>query len=270
MDENLKTYHESMIEIGRRLINAQPSMAPLFYAVNKMLLEIEKEIEGKATVAELKEAIRSASEQLIVDSKDALNKIQGHFTSLLDDKCTVLTHSYSQTVIKSLIFAHQKKKDMTVIVTESRPLFEGRRTARILTDSGISVVLITDMASFHFLDDVDLILVGSDCICAKGVVNKIGTKGLAMASSHHDIPSYVLSERSKLLPSKYLKEPKIEEKEPREIFDEAGDIEVRNIYFDITPFEFLNGIISENGVMDVGEVQGLLAGLEVCKGFVGV
>ncbi len=154
----------------------------------------------------------------------------------------------------------KKEKDITVIVAESRPLFEGRSTAKILSENGISVTLIADMASFHFLKDVDMILTGTDCVCSNGVVNKIGTKGLAIAASQYKIPFYVISSMSKFLPSKYMDEPVIEEKEHREVLEEPVDFSVKNIYFDITPLRFITGIITEDGVVGVNEVKALLAG----------
>jgi translation initiation factor 2B subunit (eIF-2B alpha/beta/delta family) len=38
-----------------------------------------------------------------------------------------------------------------------------------------------------------------------------------------------------------------------------------NIYFDITPHKFFKGIITEDGVVSLDEVQAILTQLEVCK-----
>ncbi|MEE9152215.1 MAG: translation initiation factor eIF-2B [Thermoplasmata archaeon] len=267
--ETIEKYHKGMVAFGRQLVDTQPSMAPLFYAVNKVLLVVENEVKRGRGLQEIKNAIKSASDELLANSKNAITKIKKQVANLIEEGCTILTHSYSSTVIQSLIFAHQEGKGIVVIITESRPLFEGRRTAGILAENGIRAVLIADMASFHFLDDVDIILTGSDCICHNGVVNKIGTKGIAIAASQYGIPFYVLSEKSKFLPSKYMDEPLIEEKEGREILEDAGDTEVKNIYFDITPHRFYKGVITEDGEVEGNEVQAILAQLEVCKGLIG-
>ncbi len=269
-DEEPKKYYKGMIDIGRKLITAQPSMAPLFNAVNTMLLEVEKGLDRGSTVTELMVTTKSLSDELLTNSRNALMKIQDYAADLVNDGQTILTHSYSSTAVKSLVFAHEKGMDLKVILTESRPLFEGRRTAKILSEKGINVVLIADMASFHFLNEVDLILTGCDCICYKGVVNKIGTKGLAIAASHYNIPFYILSEKSKFLPLKYMDEPEIEEKEPKEILEEREGIEVKNIYFDITPHEFIKGIVTENGIVGEMEVQDLIEDMEVCEGLIDI
>lgn len=263
-EEYPQKFYERMLNLGKELIDAQPSMAPLFNAVNTVLLEIEKSQEKGGSVIELKEIVMLTSKNLLVHSKKALMGIQKHSIALIENGLTILTHSYSSTVIKSLIFAHKQGKDIEVIVTESRPLFEGRRTAKILSKSGIKVTLIADMASFYFLDDVDMILTGSDCICYNGVVNKMGTKGLAIAASYDKIPFYVLSEKSKFFPKRYLDEPRIEEKEPKEVLEETMDVNVRNIYFDLTPYEFLKGIITEDGILGKEEIKSTLTELKVC------
>jgi translation initiation factor eIF-2B subunit delta len=192
-------------------------MAPLFNAVNKVLLVAGNELKRGSSVKKLKEATITATDELLLHSKNALIKIKEQVADLIEDKCNILTHSYFSTIIESLIFAHQEGKHIEITVTESRPSFEGRRTARILAENGIKVVLIADMASFHFINDMDLLSTGSDCICHNGVINKIGTKGLAIVASNHNIPFYVLSEKSKFLPSKFLEEPIIEKKDPKEI-----------------------------------------------------
>lgn len=263
--ETSEKYHEWMVNFGKQLIEAQPSMAPLFNSVNKVLLVVENELKRGVSVKELKRATKSASDDLLVHSKNAIINIKKQVADLVEDKGKILTHSYSSTVLESLIFAHQEGRDMEVIVTESRPLFEGRRTAKILADNRIKAVLIADMASFHFLKDVNMILSGTDCISHNGIINKIGTKGLAMAASHYEIPLYFLSEKSKFLPSKYMDEPLIDENERGEILDEVGNIEVKNIYFDITPHRFYKGVITEDGVLSGEEVLAFLTKLEVCQ-----
>lgn len=267
-EENPHEYYDGMVNLGKQLIHAQPSMAPLFNAVNTVLLEIEKSLEKGGSVVELKETVTSTSKNLLDRSKKALMDIQKHSDGLIENGSTILTHSYSSTVIKTLIFAHEQGKEIEVMVTESRPLLEGRRTAKILTESGIKVTLIADMASFYFLDDMDMILTGSDCICFNGVVNKMGTKGLSIAASHYEIPFYILSEKSKFFSKRYLDEPKIEEKEPKEVLEEPKGVNVKNIYFDLTPYEFIKGIITEDGIFGKDEIRSILTELNVSKNLI--
>ena len=55
--EDTQEFYDSMINLGKQLIHAQPSMAPLFNAVNMVLLEIENGLERGGSVAGLKETV---------------------------------------------------------------------------------------------------------------------------------------------------------------------------------------------------------------------
>jgi eIF-2B alpha/beta/delta-like uncharacterized protein len=258
-------YLELMADFGQRLAAAQPSMAPLFNYVNKVLLFLEDSENASMKVPQLREEIISVSEEFITGSEDALRNIERHVSDLVETGYTIMTHSYSSTVIGSLINARINGKDLLVIVPESRPALEGRRTAKILSERGIRTKIIADMASFGQLKDVDMVLVGCDTICKAGIVNKIGTLGLAITAKNYERPFYVAGERSKFLPSIYQKAPKIEMKDPQEILDDPGSIEIDNVYFDITPYEYITGIVTHEGMMMVDHVDRILDGLRVSE-----
>jgi eIF-2B alpha/beta/delta-like uncharacterized protein len=256
-------FYKELMNVGKRLIKAQPEMAPLFNFINGLLLDLEEQQNSLLEVNEEKKLVKTYSNGFLSQSKMAQNKIQKLVLDLIDNNSTILTNSYSSTVVKSLIYAETKGKVMKVIACESRPIYEGRKTARILAEQGIDTILIADMSAFNFLEDVDLILTGCDCICQAGIINKIGTKGIAMAASHYNIPFYVICEKSKLLPSAYFKEPKIEKKDPTEILEDPGKINIHNIYFDKTPYKYVLGIVTEDGMLAPFEVENLLGNMKV-------
>ncbi len=92
-----------------------------------------------------------------------------------------------------------------VWVDETRPLLQGARlTAWELDALGIPFSVIVDgaAASLMAAGEVDAVLTGADRIAANGdVANKVGTYGLAVAASHHEIPLYVVAPTSTLDPS---------------------------------------------------------------------
>jgi translation initiation factor eIF-2B subunit delta len=260
---NSEEYVSTMIEFGRELVLAQPAMAPVFNAVNTVILEIESGISENSSTMELNQRVDSAAKEISSASHKALARIQKEVVEVIGNGQTILTHSYSSTVISSLLQAKNEGKDFGVVVTESRPLFEGRRTADILSGEGIRTTLIADFASFQILDDVDMIITGCDSICENGIVNKIGTRGLAIAASQLGIPFYLLGEKSKILPSGYLKEPVIDDREPNEILENASGIAVKNMYFDITPHRFFSGLITEDGMVSMEEIPTMLSAVVV-------
>jgi eIF-2B alpha/beta/delta-like uncharacterized protein len=265
--DSKEEFLEGLANFGLRMVNAQPSMAPLFNYINNILTTLEDSLDVSLDNAELINGTIRISDEFISNSLLANEKIKKQVLNIIKNGSTIMTHSYSSTVIQSLTYARDAGKEFTVIVPEARPVLEGHRTARIFSENGIDTQLITDMATFSFFKEVDMVLTGCDTLCKIGVVNKIGTLGMAMAAKSYRIPFYVAGERSKFLPSKYLQKPIIERKEPREIMKDPGSIEIINIYFDITPYDLVTGIINEDGISASHQIEKLLDGLKVSSTF---
>ena len=89
-----------------------------------------------------------------------------------------------------------------VLVDETRPLLQGSRlTAFELESIGIPHTVIVDSAAASLMaaGDVDIVITGADRIAANGdTANKIGTYGLAVLASHHDIPFVIVAPTSTL------------------------------------------------------------------------
>ncbi|GAG54283.1 unnamed protein product, partial [marine sediment metagenome] len=83
-------------------------------------------------------------------------------------------------------------KNFNIICTESRPANEGFCLAEKLGKEEIKVKLIVDSASFSLLPEIQLILVGADALSTQGLVNKIGTLGLALAAKKFKVDIHVL------------------------------------------------------------------------------
>jgi translation initiation factor 2B subunit (eIF-2B alpha/beta/delta family) len=85
----------------------------------------------------------------------------------------------------------------------------------------------------------------------EGLVNKIGTRLLATAASSAHKPFYVVANSLKLDRREHFK---IEERPVKEIFrkidhkEKIKGVEIRNPAFDITPWEFVTAVITEEGV----------------------
>jgi translation initiation factor 2B subunit (eIF-2B alpha/beta/delta family) len=260
-----EAYYELMAGFGLKLVSAQPSMAPVFNYVNEVLLYLEDSLDDSLDVAQLKKETNTISEGYISHSQNAITKIQKQIFNLTENGSVIMTHSYSSTIIRSLINAKDSGKDFAVIVPESRPGFEGRKTGRMLSENGIKTTLIADMAAFSFLNDVDMVLVGCDSLSKAGVVNKIGTLGLAMAAKSFERSFYAAGESSKFLPSIYKSKPDIDNMDPDEIMKDSGSMEIKNFYFDTTPYHHITGIITEDGILAPSQIVKLLGGMRVSQ-----
>ena len=104
-----------------------------------------------------------------VTAPQCREKIAALACDFLVDDCTVLTHSYSRTVIQTILRAHKQHKRIKVYVTEARPNCLGMRTHAILTAAGIPCQVVLDSAVAYIMDRVDLVLVGSEAVVESGV-----------------------------------------------------------------------------------------------------
>jgi ribose 1,5-bisphosphate isomerase len=164
----------------------------------------------------------------------------------------VFTHCHSSTVTRMLAKAKAAGKEFSVICTETRPAFQGRKTAKELVDLGIQTMFIVDSAARSYMGDVDIVVVGADAITSEGnVVNKIGTSSIAVLANEARKPFYVVSELLKFDPDTLQGAYEgIEQRNPKEVWNEAPEkLSVRNPAFDVTPSRYINGFICEEGVI---------------------
>jgi methylthioribose-1-phosphate isomerase len=137
-----------------------------------------------------------------------------------------------------------------VWVDETRPLQQGERlTAWELDALGIPFSVIVDSAAPALIaaGEVDAVFTGADRIAANGdVANKVGTYGLALSASHHEVPFHVVAPTSTLDPSAETgADIPIEERDPGEI---STRFPARNPAFDVTPAALVSAIVTEAGV----------------------
>ena len=137
-----------------------------------------------------------------------------------------------------------------VWVDETRPLLQGARlTAWELDALGIPFSVIVDGAapSLMAAGEVDAVFTGADRIAANGdVANKVGTYGLAVAASRHEIPLYVVAPSTTLDPSVASgADIPIEERDPAEV---SARFPAYNPAFDVTPAALVSAIVTEEGV----------------------
>jgi methylthioribose-1-phosphate isomerase len=137
-----------------------------------------------------------------------------------------------------------------VWVGETRPLLQGERlTAWELDALGIPFSVTVDSAAPSLIaaGEVDAVFTGADRIAANGdVANKVGTYGIAVAASRHEVPFHVVAPTSTLDPSAETgADIPIEERDPREV---SRRFPARNPAFDVTPAELVSAIVTEVGV----------------------
>ena len=258
-------------ELIRRLEKAalvikrtRPTAINLSWALNRIL---RKAYNVHGDVEKIKDVIIKEA-QLIADEDIDCNKTLGkHGAKLLKDGDTVLTHCNAGalatvgygTALGVVRAAIDQRKKIQVIATETRPALQGARlTCFELQTDGIPVTLISDTMVGYTMKNkwVNKVMVGADRILTTGYVfNKIGTYQIAVLAKEHKIPFYSAAPLSTFDRASKVGEVVIEERNPREVIwigrtrIAPKGVEARYPAFDLTPPQFVTGIITEKGVL---------------------
>jgi len=169
---------------------------------------------------------------------------------IIEDNSTIFVHCHSSAVLDILKEAKERGKKFHVYSTETRPLFQGRITAKELAKMNIKVTHIIDSAARIALKKSDLMLIGCDAITTTRIYNKVGSEMFAIIAKKYNIPVYVATDSWKFDPKSIfgIKE-KIEERNPKEIWQNAPKgIEINNYAFEAIDPMLVDGIISELGL----------------------
>jgi ribose 1,5-bisphosphate isomerase len=248
-----KTRKEFMTELSdaRDVLFASRSTEPLMRnAVRWIISQVED--SGKKEVDALAEVVASSAKKFLKDLEASKECIAEIGSKRIRDGMVVFTHCHSSTVTNILRKAKEDGKTFEVVCTETRPVFQGRITAKELLSFGIKTTFIVDSAARSFIRNADLVIVGADAITSEGnVINKIGTGTIALLAHEARKSFYVVAELLKFDPATVCGEyEKIEERSPDEVWKDAPEkLVIRNPAFDVTRRDFIHGVICEEGII---------------------
>jgi ribose 1,5-bisphosphate isomerase len=248
-----KTRKEFMEELSeaRDVLFASRSTEPLMRnAVRWIISQVEN--SGREKVDALAEVVASSSSRFLKDLEASKECIAEIGAKRIRDGMVVFTHCHSSTVTNILRKAKEDGKTFEVVCTETRPVFQGRITAKELLSLDIKTTFIVDSAARSFIRNADLVIVGADAITSEGnVVNKIGTGTIALLAQEARKPFYVVAELLKFDPTTVCGDyAQIEERNPDEVWNDPPEkLLIRNPAFDVTRRDFIHGIICEEGII---------------------
>ncbi len=273
---NAKTLADLMKDLDgafKVLQATRPTAVNLFWALERVM--------GKAmhtkTVQEAKRAVLNEALKMAEEDIEANRKIGAHGLKLLKDGDIVLTHCNAGslatvaygTALGVIRAARESGKRLSVIATETRPVMQGSRlTAFELLHDGIDVSLITDTAVGHMMarGAINRVIVGADRVLHTGhVFNKIGTYQVAILANKHNVPFYVAAPLSTFDFESNPEDVIIEDRSVDEVVKigkkriAPKGVRVFNPAFDMTPPEFITGIITQKGVLKPPFEQNLKA-----------
>jgi methylthioribose-1-phosphate isomerase len=238
---------EDLAEARGVLATSRPTAVNLAWALERMAA-------GRQEPERLAEEAR----ELHREEVDRCRRMAAHAAALLHPNTRALTHCNTGglatggygTALGALQRAWEQGLLGHVFVDETRPLLQGSRlTAWELATAGIPYTVIADSAAAQAMaaGEVDAVLTGADRIAANGdTANKIGTYGLAVLASHHEIPFYVVAPTSTVdLATPNGAQIPIEQRDPAEV---TPHFPAQNPAFDVTPAALITAIVTEEGV----------------------
>ncbi len=194
---------------------------------------------------------KSSYEEILKHFDEAQEKINKKVFKLIKNGDVIFTHCHSTNVVNALIYAKKKGKKFEVYNTETRPLFQGRKTARELIKAGIKVTMFIDSAGQIALTKkqgtkkVNKVFFGADALLKNGVVNKIGSGMFAQIAHDNKIPVYIIADSWKYSPKKI----KLEERDFHEVWkklSKKSKIKIENPAFEFVPKRLIKKIVMES------------------------
>ncbi|KAF1938508.1 nagb/rpia/CoA transferase-like protein [Clathrospora elynae] len=110
----------------------------------------------------------------------------------------VLTYAASSIVEETFLHAHKSGIPFTVIVVDSKPLFEGKQLARKLANDGLTVRYYLITGASHAVKDATKVFFGAHAMMSNGrLYSRVGTALVSMLANAHSLPVIVLCQSVK-------------------------------------------------------------------------
>lgn len=235
-------YIEGLRTTGRLIADAKPMAA----IANASACIVYCVCKTSGTVEELKDATKNEADRFIVTSKEAVKKIATIGAKMIGGK--ILTHSWSSTVAEVFKEAVKIGREFEVFVTYGEPGGYGKRVAARLGKVGVPVTMLPDTGVGAVIRQIDRVLVGADSIFADGsVMNASGTYPMALVAKDADVPFNVATEILKIdvRETKHELCETVEKKGKRHLIP----------YFDVTPANFIDAMITDKGTVRPKDVK---------------
>ncbi len=268
-------FYEDLLAAARLLESTRPTEPMMRNALEETLrfALASSRTRPSSSLPALKAALMRHERRLLGEMEKSANSIAKFGAAEIPHNARILIHCHSTTLMRVLVAAQKAGKRPSVTCLETRPLYQGRLSARELSAAGVKTSLAVDSAAGSLMSQTDLVLVGADAITAEGdLINKVGTSTLAQLAHMHSVRFLCAAETWKYDPLTRLgrREP-IEQRDWREVWgsglygQEKGKnlkkpskLSILNPAFDRTPARYVSAYITEEGLLPPAQV-GIMA-----------
>ena len=250
-----KAFVASLAKVGLMVADAQPAMAPFIHLADAAV----KAVEGADGLPAARGAAIAAAEGFVRAAAADRERTARTAARLVRRDSVVLVYSRSSTVEAALLAAAREGRRFTVLCPEARPAMEGRVLARRLAEHGIPVIACVDAAAFSVFPTADLVMLGADALVPVGLINKVGTSGLALLASGSGVPVYCVAGHLKMLPSASLIDPHREGEHLADVWGECpSGVRVMDRYYDLTNLDAVKGFAAGDEILSTAELRSRL------------
>jgi translation initiation factor eIF-2B subunit delta len=242
-------------------------------AIRWLKLKISK-VDIDEPDASAKESLCAAIDEYIRDRVILADQVIAKSASeqCIKDGDVILTYAKSSIVQQTIVKAYKDGRKFSVIVVDSRPLFEGKALARGLVNTGMDVKYCLVNGLSHCVRDATKVLLGAHAMMSNGrLFSRIGTAQVAMEANDFDIPVIVLCESVKCTEKAALDSVVFNEVAPPDELlmsptvpgEKAGGLsnwrdckglQLLNLMYDVTPADYITMIVTEHGIVPPSSV----------------
>lgn len=238
--KNCRRFKEDFIELGRKLFETRPNMAPVQNLVAQIAYEVDT-IDEQSQVS-VRKFVASRINKMYKESEVAVKKCAEWGATIIGDADCLASCSDSSTVCETFRVAKQAGKTFKVFVSESRSddgrFHYGEIMAEFLRSIDVRAEVFPDNEIRNYVSDAECVLVGADSVlCDLSVINGKPTAQVAAVAKECGIPFYSVCETSKANTLSYL----------------GKKVEL-NEGFDITPANLITGLVTERGLLDANAI----------------
>ena len=254
-EEFLKFIESAM----QMLISARPTEPMLFNGMDYI----------KSQIATCKDNLCDSIQKTVIESatyylnliKETAERAILNWLGIINDGDNVLTHCHSTSAVKTLALHKVKGLKFKVFNTETRPLYQGRKTAKDLIEEWIDVTMVVDGVAPFLMDEesgtdlmMDCVIIGCDAIKLDGgVINKVWSYAVGLSALYANVPVYIAGNLLKVDVHDTIQ---IEQRHSHEVWEDAPDkVDFLNFAFDKIPPKFIRGIITEFGIIKPREIR---------------
>lgn len=262
------------------------TMGNAFSFVKKFVMDLDRDIDLDTIKKVCCDAIDVYIQERILFADKAIGK---YACTKIVHGDVILTYANSEVIQSLLLHAHEtfqeKQKSFRVIVVDSRPLLEGRKTLEILTKAGIECSYIFLNSLSYVMKEVTKVFMGAAALMSDGsIMSRVGTASVALIAESNNIPvlfcceTYKITSRVQLesITGNELGNPDdllsthcaidrtktssnaIGEEEVLKDWRSLKSLKLLNLLYDLTPSMFVSGIVTEMGILPTTSVAVLL------------